>query len=36
MEAPFRRFNELERCGKWDKFSINQILIVVKERLAKA
>lgn len=36
LEAPSRRFNEVERCGKWDKFSVNQILIRVKARLAKA
>lgn len=36
MEAPFGRFNELERYGKWDTLSVNQILIAGKAKLATA
>lgn len=33
---PFRRFNELERCGKWDKHGVNQTFIIGKAKLAEA
>lgn len=35
LEAPFRRFNELERYGEWEKLGVNQIFIVGKAKLAK-